>query len=293
MRSIIHATIGGIILLTSCKKQELPSAHNKLEPQPLPPSDNSLSRKARDIAPENLISSDIDPIVQRTKIVLDRVTLLASQDVGRAIAACNEFMLEIDILEPDGSRKYPPELFRMLSGKLRQAVFGPRCLFDSEDSIQKLYSIAKSDLERSVKDDFLALASAATNGDSIASARVLKAAIPHTSNPDALAAIVTDVAATAPQLAIQELFAQPWKPYFSKATARLYATYVMNDPENGSKAVNELPKDSPAYQWAAAGIFQAIRGAEPEAGATWRSQISNPEAAAFADSFTYMMKVER
>jgi hypothetical protein len=67
----------------------------------------------------------------------------------------------------------------------------------------------------------------------------------------------------------------------------------MNDPENGSRAVNELPKDSQAYQWASAGVFQAIRGAEPEAGAMWRAQINDPDAAAFADSLTYMMKVQR
>src|SRR5690606_25711733 len=124
------------------------------------------------------------------------------------------------------------------------------------------------------------------------SARVLDAALGVAENPAVIASIVTDIARVDPELAINKLLREtPWRDTYGKATSRLFATYVMENPEEGSAAANLLPKDSEAYQWAAAGIVQVIRGADPEATAKWKAEITDPKAAAFAESFTYMMNV--
>jgi hypothetical protein len=296
MHTLIYGLVGCVLCLASCDK---PKNHEIVAPlenngKPVYQGDAKFTSKSgAAVTSSTSVQEDSDPAVRRTVEAMNKVFQLASKDIGAAIAECNTIMTNLDDLEPDGTRKYPPELFMMLSGKLREGAFGPKCLFDSEQSLNSLKFIAESDLEPSVKAHFLVLSSAATQGDPSASAKVLKAAVNNTPNQEALSSIVTDVASIDPKLAIQELSRHQWTPAFSKATARLYATYVMNDPENGSRAVNELPKDSQAYQWASAGVFQAIRGAEPEAGAMWRAQINDPDAAAFADSLTYMMKVQR
>ena len=226
------------------------------------------------------------------KDICKKARNLLPQDIDKAIALCNNSILEYDTQESDKQSDSPINLHSVLSSVIYESIFGSRCLLN-ENERKKLTAIAASNLDEKIKNHLLVLCSKGTQGDADASAKVLEIAKGTVQNPQVIAPIVTDIAIKDPPLAIKTLLSEKWRPEYSKATARLYSEYIMKDPEAGSKAVNELARDSEAFQWAAAGLVQTIRGVDPEASVDWRKQITDAEAGHFADALTYSMKIDR
>lgn len=216
-----------------------------------------------------------------------KIRTLAKTNLTSAIAECNKLMSsELN------SDENTLQLHHVLANALYAGLFGERCLFDQKQT-EILKSVVLSDLVDPVKAKLLVQSSAGTQGNAEASDKVLKIALEFSNDPSALASIVSDIAQTKPDVAIASLSSVPWRAEYGKATSRLYATYIMEQPEKGSIAVNQIPKNSAMYQWAAAGLIQAVRNVDTEATAHWRSEITDPEALEFADSLTYDMKISR
>jgi hypothetical protein len=254
------------------------------ESQPSKKPDEKLFPQVKTVPEISDEDEALNPGLRKARIAFVRVTGLAKESLAEAIRACNEEMGAYT-QTPLPQNALPLE--SVLASSIYETCFGRQCLFVG-DSAGKLRNILKSDLTEPVKEALLKLSSAAGEGNPEISSNVLKIALEHSKSPTVFASVIADIVRVSPDMAVEILENRPWKPEFSIATSRLYAEYVILDSQKGSAAVADLSKESPAYQWAAAGIVQAVRGTDPEAAEKWMGEITDSEAAVYAKSFTYI-----
>lgn len=168
-------------------------------------------------------------------------------------------------------------------------TFGFPCPF-TQNHLDSLELILNSDLPQSSKSHILKLCSAGTAGKIDAGLKLMTIAEKHNADEKTIATIVQAIARLDPVKAVDKFGSLPWKPEYGIATSRLYAEFIMKDPLQGSKAVADLEKTSEQYQWAVAGLYQAIRAIDPDSAAKWRMEITNQNAARFADSLSYSLR---
>lgn len=104
-----------------------------------------------------------------------------------------------------------------------------------------------------------------------------------------LAQSFRNLALTNQQEAVDYLISKEWSSDFELSASIVFSTYALENQEMASVQVNQL-KGTPAYQWAAAGLYQVIKVTEPESARIWRQEITDPRAADRADALTYLPK---
>jgi hypothetical protein len=81
----------------------------------------------------------------------------------------------------------------------------------------------------------------------------------------------------------------PWHSDYSEDVGRVFVDWTADAPEEASKAALTLKNNSPMYEWAVAGVVQAIRLSDPAGAEIWSKELSG-KALDFASSVTLIRR---